>query len=420
MSKKKKIVKFDETNEVSPDIFRDLSSIESYFDTMIENKNIKPSDEIPDEVSTSVFDTIPEKYLEQMNGITNEGKTLEHTSPEPCRHSNEVTLESIKHKFYFDNIKRLHFRDDLIGDVCVNTDEIETNNLDMDIDDDHMISILDKLFLAFVSTKTPIFVTTKNFAKEKLTENSLYGITKDTMYPYVLIDYDANGLMDNPMVLAYDIDSNLKKEYYDCIQNLIMICNSSNYKVLLILSKLLKECEEKCFLSQLNDTEFSVYDEITKSNIDIYFKKLAAYIKCNYILIEGKADENYSLDQAFYNIYTDIRNYDEILSVINPDVPESTESSVDVGGVSNDDEPFPGYDTEESGETEETRCDEDAEQEEPEEELAEEVSEEEVETEIEEDGFDKTSEDEEIDSINIEEAEEFEEEDMVVPVRRDN
>lgn len=411
----KKTIKFNEHENTSPDTFRDLSSIENYFENLISSNEIDPEFDHNDSNSmNALLNSMPENYKRSLTATNVEDSTQEDVVK--LNKENEDIVEDFISKdgpldvkidekrllkytpfyrFYMDELNRIHFDDSLMGSIIVETNLPVSHEK---IDDSLMCDLLESIYLDLITTRTPSVILYSNECESKMKEKEIIGYNKGSFHPFILTDYNVcvNGnALSNYLILGFIDEPTTHQEFMDCVSKLIDD-GFTNGEILYILLDLVDKARDDSFA---NKEYFDVITQNHRENIEPFFENISYIVK-------NKQKEGNSLECSLYNIYDDIRSY----------ASDKNEVDDDEGGASNDEGPFLEDDKNQREISDEERCNEDDQQESIQEEKEDEK---EIENAVEKNEFDFSSEDEEIDSIEIEEAE-SEEDEMVVRVRRDD
>lgn len=406
----KKTIKFNERENSSPDTFRDLSSIEDYFESMASEMNFDV-----DVTNTSALDSLmesmPEKCREDLNGNKTETKMsrpkIKSEDFKACEGNGYQIPYHPEFQFYLDDLNRLHFRDTMLGDLIVYPN-LPLNMVKEEIDPSTMCDLLDSIYLDLISTRTPLVILNSEDCEKIMKAKGIFGVgRKEFKQEFVLTDYSVkiqNTPIPNYLILGFDANESARESFNKCIDKWISD-GFTNAEIIYLLVNLVRIARENTFISSIDDDEYKFICEKYDNNIDPFFNAIANIIEKS----DNKIIHDDNLLVSTFNIYDDIRAYA-------PDEEDDETKEANEGGASNDEEPFLDDAGEQQESSEGKRCDDVAQQEDEQQEEQEEITEE-VETEVREDGLDLPEEDEEIDSIEIEEAEE---DDMVVQVRRDD
>ena len=406
----KKTIKFNERENSSPDTFRDLSSIEDYFESMSNEMNFDYDVENTSALD-SLMETMPEKCREDLKG----NDTTKMTRLEQLHQFDESFTKQYEGKrnempyqpefqFYLDDLNRMHFRDTILGDMIVDP-KIPLNKINEDIDSSTMCDLLDSIYLDLITTRTPLVILNSEDCEKIMKDKGIFGVGRNQFkHAFILTDYSVK-IQDMPipnyLILGFSTNESARESFIECIDKW-MNDGFTNAEIAYILLNLVHTARENAFISSIDDDDYKFICEKYEKNNDSFFNAISEIVKQN------DTDENAdNLLASTFNIYDDIRGYAS---------DEEDEEQTKEGGASNDEEPFLDDAREQQESSEGKRCDDNAQQEDGQKEEQKEITEE-VETEVEEDELNLPEEDEEIDSIEIEEAEE---DDMVIQVRRDD
>ena len=419
--KKKKIIDFKGTkNAPSIDTFADMNSIDSYVDSLIsgsetyeESSDI--SSMIPKNIMDEIMDEAPKPVEKPTKTTINFGEETPKTKqPEEVKVSEDIEVtEEVQEEISNDDIQSCY--SDYITSVQASTSgstlslKLENVNSLLDygvcvsekipdlyekidgvLDADTAGEISSMCFRKLIASMLPYATTRIGKLKELLKDVSSFNKRKYFMvyYPIPLTE------PDDYLVSLYKISEKSWDAYLESIKTLHDFGYPSTMDIIAIL---------KNFTSKVEDNSFMINDEDKIKNLEDE-SRVEEYIK------DLKSDSSTKLTEIYNEKFMDLlyNKYSEDFDdYFFDDEEEETNHNDEVdGGVSNDNEPFHGLESNTDagdGESESDGTDDDREVEEEEEtqEVQDDIGCEEDQTDIEE----GAEEDEEIDSIEIEEAE---------------
>ena len=418
--KKKKIIDFKGTkNAPSIDTFADMNSIDSYVDSLIsgsetyeESSDI--SSMIPKNIMEEIMDEAPKSVEKPTKTTINFGEETPKTKQsEEVKVSEDIEVtEEVKEEISNDDIQSCY--SDYITSVQASTSgstlslKLENVNSLLDygvcvsekipdlyekidgvLDADTAGEISSMCFRKLITSMLPYAITRLGKIKELLKD--VYSFNKRkyfiVYYPIPLTE------SDDYLVSLYKISEKSWDAYLESIKTLHDFGYPSTMDIIAIL---------KNFTSKVEDNSFMINDEDKIKNLEDE-SRVEEYIK------DLKSDSSTKLTKIYnekfmdllYNKYSE--DYDDYFF---DDEEEETNYNDEVnGGASNDNEPFHGLESNTDagdGESESDGTDDDREvKEEETQEVQDDIGYEEDQADIEE----GAEEDEEIDSIEIEEAE---------------
>ena len=419
--KKKKIIDFKGTkNAPSIDTFADMNSIDSYVDSLIsgsetyeESSDI--SSMIPKNIMDEIMDEAPKPVEKPTKTTINFGEETPKTKqPEEVKVSDDVeATEEVKEEISNDDIQTCY--SDYITSVQASTSgstlslKLENVNSLLDygvcvsekipdlyekidgvLDADTAGEISSMCFRKLIASMLPYATTRIGKLKELLKDVSSFNKRKYFMvyYPIPLTE------PDDYLVSLYKISEKSWDAYLESIKTLHDFGYPSTMDIIAILKNFTSKVEENSFMINDEDKIKNLEDE---SRVEEYIKDL-------------KSDSSTKLTEIYNEKFMDLlyNKYSEDFDdYFFDDEEEETNHNDEVdGGVSNDNEPFHRLESNTDagdGGSESDGADGDREVEEEEEtkEDQDDIGYEEDQTDIEE----GAEEDEEIDSIEIEEAE---------------
>lgn len=419
--KKKKIIDFKGTkNAPSIDTFADMNSIDSYVDSLIsgsetyeESSDI--SSMIPKNIMDEIMDEAPKPVEKPTKTTINFGEETPKTKqPEEVKVSEDVeVMEEVQEEISNDDIQSCY--SDYITSVQASTSgstlslKLENVNSLLDygvcvsekipdlyekidgvLDADTAGEISSMCFRKLITSMLPYATTRIGKLKELLKDVSSFNKRKYFMvyYPIPLTE------PDDYLVSLYKISEKSWDAYLESIKTLHDFGYPSTIDIIAIL---------KNFTSKVEENSFMINDEDKIKNLDDE-SRVEEYIK------DLKSDSSTKMTEIYNEKFMDLlyNKYSEDFDdYFFDDEEEETDYNDEVdGGVSNDNEPFHGLESNTDagdGESESDGTDDDREVEEEEEtqEVQDDIGYEEDQADIEE----GAEEDEEIDSIEIEEAE---------------
>lgn len=419
--KKKKIIDFKGTkNAPSIDTFADMNSIDSYVDSLIsgsetyeESSDI--SSMIPKNIMDEIMDEAPKPVEKPTKTTINFGEETPKTKqPEEVKVSEDVeVMEEVQEEISNDDIQSCY--SDYITSVQASTSgstlslKLENVNSLLDygvcvsekipdlyekidgvLDADTAGEISSMCFRKLITSMLPYATTRIGKLKELLKDVSSFNKRKYFMvyYPIPLTE------PDDYLVSLYKISEKSWDAYLESIKTLHDFGYPSTTDIIAILKNFTSKVEENSFMINDEDKIKNLDDE---SRVEEYIKdlKLDSSTKMTEIYNEKFMD-------LLYNKYSE--DFDDYFF---DDEEEETDYNDEVdGGVSNDNEPFHGLESntdagDEGSESDGTDDDREVEEEEETQEVQDDIGYEEDQADIEE----GAEEDEEIDSIEIEEAE---------------
>ena len=419
--KKKKIIDFKGTkNAPSIDTFADMNSIDSYVDSLIsgsetyeESSDI--SSMIPKNIMEEIMDEAPKPVEKPTKTTINFGEETPKTKqPEEVKISEDIeATEEVQEEISNADIQSCY--SDYITSVQASTSgstlslKLENVNSLLDygvcvsekipdlyekidgvLDADTAGEISSMCFRKLITSMLPYAITRLGKIKELLKD--VYSFNKRkyfiVYYPIPLTE------SDDYLVSLYKISEKSWDAYLESIKTLHDFGYPSTMDIIAILKNFTSKVEENSFMINDEDKIKNLEDE---SRVEEYIKDLKSDSSTKITDIY-----NEKFMDLLYNKYSE--DFDDYFF---DDEDEETNHNEEVdGGVSNDNEPFHGLESNtdaEDGESESDGTDDDREVDEEEEtqEVQDDIGYEEDQADIEE----GAEEDEEIDSIEIEEAE---------------
>ena len=419
--KKKKIIDFKGTkNAPSIDTFADMNSIDSYVDSLIsgsetyeESSDI--SSMIPKNIMEEIMDEAPKPVEKPTKTTINFGEETPKTKqPEEVKVSEDIeVMEEVQGEISNDNIQSCY--SDYITSVQASTSgstlsiKLENVNSLLDygvcvsekipdlyekidgvLDADTAGEISSMCFRKLIASMLPYATTRIGKLKELLKDVSSFNKRKYFMvyYPIPLTEPDGYS------VSLYKISEKSWDAYLESIKTLHDFGYPSTTDIIAIL---------KNFTSKVEENSFMINDEDKIKNLDDE-SRAEEYIK------DLKSDSSTKMTEIYNEKFMDLlyNKYSEDFDdyFFDDEEEETNHNDEVVGGVSNDNEPFHGLESntdagDGGSESDGTDGDREVEEEEETQEVQDDIGYEEDQTDIEE----GAEEDEEIDSIEIEEAE---------------